>query len=103
TPPLDMSTIPNVVEGHNGGLPRHALAGYSAGGITQEKLTRLTAEKHIKKAKPVYYPEEGTQLEKIAMAFHAVRVHETRMISMDGTESDAKFVTNGAPPVPGAP
>jgi hypothetical protein len=103
TPPLDMSAIPNVVEGHNGGLPRHTLAGYSAGGVTHEKLTRLTAEKHIKKAKPVYYPEEGTQLEKIAMAFHAVREHETHMISMDGMESEAKFVTNGAPPVPGAP
>ena len=40
-------------------LRRHALAGYSAGGVTHEKLDRFTAEKHIKKAKPVYYPEEG--------------------------------------------
>lgn len=102
-PPLDMSEIPGIVKGEDGGLRRHALAGYSAGGETHEKLDRLTAEKEIKKAKPVYYPEEGTRLERLAMAFHASRAHDTHKVGMDGIVSPAKFVTNGAPPVPGAP
>lgn len=103
TPPLDMSEIPGVVAGHDGGLPRHALAGYSSGGETKETLDRLTAEKHIEKAMPVYYPEAGTDLEKVAMEFHAVRDHTTHKINMAGVATPAKFVTNGAPPVPGAP
>ncbi len=102
-PPLDMSEIPGVVKGHNGGLPRHALAGYSAGGETEDTLDRISAEKSIKKAMPIYYPEEGTRLEQIAMKFHAVREHDTHMINMGRMASAAKFVTNGAPPVPGAP
>lgn len=107
TPPLDMSPLKIngvvVVEGHDGGLRRHALAGYSAGGVTHEKLDRFTAEKHIKKAKPVYYPEEGTILEKLAMVFHEQRIHPTRKVTMSSDVSSAEFITNGAPRVPGAP
>lgn len=103
TPPLDMSSIPGVVAGHDGGIPRHALAGYSAGGVTDAKLDRMTAEKHIKLAKPVYYPEAGTDLEQVAMKFHAVREHPTHAVDMAGTVSASRFITNGAPSVPGAP
>lgn len=103
TPPLDMSSIPGVVEGHDGGIPRHALAGYSAGGVTDSKLDRMTAEKHIKLAKPVYYPEAGTDLEQVAMKFHAVREHPTHAVDMAGNVSVSRFITNGAPSVPGAP
>lgn len=103
TPPLDMSEIPGVVAGHDGGLPRHALAGYSSGGTTKEKFDRMTAEKHIEQAMPVYYPETGTDLEQVAMAFHAVRTHPTHQINMAGVVTPSTFITNGAPPIPGAP
>ena len=103
TPPLDMSEISGVVKGHDGGLPRHALAGYSSGGETKEKLDRFTAEKSIEKSMPVYYPEGGTDLEKVAMEFHARRNHATHKVNMAGVATPATFVTNGAPPIPGAP
>jgi manganese oxidase len=103
TPPLDMSSIPGVVAGHDGGLPRHALAGYSEGGETKEKLNRFTAEKHIEVAKPVYYDEAGTDIEKVAMAFHAIRNHPTHKVDMGGNITAAYFVTNGQAPIPGAP
>lgn len=103
TPPLDMGNIPNVVSGWDGGLPRHALAGYSDGGEDKFKLDRFTAEKLIKKAKPIYYPEKGTGLEQVAMDFHATREHPTYKIDMQGNIFPAYFVTNGSKPVPGAP
>lgn len=102
TPPLDMSEISGV-SGHDGGLPRHALAGFSAGGKAVSKIDRFTAEKHIKQAMPVYYDEAGTDLEQLAMAFHAQPAHATFKQDMTGAITPATFVTNGAPPVPGAP
>jgi len=105
TPPLDMTSIPGVVDGWDGGLPRHALAGFSAGGEAESKLDRFTAEKHLKKAKPVYYPETGTGLEKLAMRFHAELKpgHSTHKVDMTGVVTPSHFMVNGAPPVPGAP
>jgi hypothetical protein len=104
TPPLDMSSLPALgLAGHDGGLARHALAGYSAGGTSHERLDRFTAEKHIEKAKPLYYPERGTLLEKVAMQFHAQRIHPTYKFDMSGSVTSAEFITNGAPSVPGAP
>lgn len=100
TPPLDMSTSAG---GFDGGLPRHALAGYAEGGHSEALLTRLTAEKHLEAAKPIYFPETGTPLERVAMQFHAQRNHPSHKADMGGNVTAAAFVTNGAPPVPGAP
>ncbi len=100
TPPLDMAAIAG---GHDGGLPRHALAGYSAEGHDHSEITRLTAVKHIEEAKPVYYDEGGTPLEQIAMKFHAQRIHPTTKVDTHHNQSPAEFITNGAPPTPGAP
>ncbi|MBL0038995.1 MAG: hypothetical protein IPP36_10950 [Nitrosomonadales bacterium] len=91
TPPLDMTSIPGIVDGWDGGLPRHALAGYSAGGVASGELTRFTAEKHIEVAKPVYYDEKGTPMEKVAMAFHADRTHPSSKIDKSGNETPAYF------------
>jgi hypothetical protein len=106
TPPLDMSSIPGLVAGHDGGLPRHTLAGFSAGStldLAHTELSRMSAVKTLKSAMPVYYPETGTDLERVAMKFHATRQHKTHKFNMAGTLSNAYFVTNGAEPIPGAP
>lgn len=100
TPPLDMDSLAG---GHDGGLPRHALAGYSADGHDHSEITRLTAAKHITEAKPIYYHEGGTPLERVAMQFHAQRLHPTSKIDLHLNASPAQFVTNGAPPIAGAP
>ncbi|WP_157498856.1 hypothetical protein [Lysobacter sp. Root604] len=100
TPPLDMSASAG---GFDGGLPRHALAGYAEGGKDESKLTRLTAEKHLKQTKPIYFDETGTDLEKVAMKFHATREHPSHRYDRNGVTSAAAFVVNGAPAVPGAP
>jgi len=105
TPPLDMSEIPGIVKGHDGGLPRHALSGFSAGGEAHSVVDKLrfTAEKHLEKAMPVYYDEKGTDLEQLAMTFHAQREHASYQIDMKGNHSKSAFITNGAERVPGAP
>lgn len=103
TPPLDMDS---TAGGHDGGLPRHALAGYSSGGHDHSEITRLTAAKHITEAKPIYYDEGGTPLERVAMKFHAQRIHPThKQVDKNGVAPPAvaEFITNGAPPIPGAP
>lgn len=105
TPPLDMfMNSENPTEGGwDGGLPRHALEGYTSGGRTHSEETRLSFAKHIDSALPVYFPETGTEVERAAMAFHARRSHETTRLMMNGTVQDATFTTNGALPTPGAP
>lgn len=112
TPPLDMCNNENCpklanktsdIAGHDGGLPRHALAGYSAKGVTHSEISRISAEKLIESAMPVYYSEEGTKLEQMAMAYHAKRKHDTHMIDKKGNVSPSKFIVNGAAPTPGAP
>jgi len=100
TPPLDMDP---AAGGFDGGLPRHALDGYSAGGEDKAELSRLSAKKEIVKAKPVYFPENGTDLERIAMRFHATRHHWSFRFNLAGNVLPARFVVNGAKPVPGAP
>ncbi|MEQ1776926.1 MAG: hypothetical protein ABL863_00095, partial [Nitrosomonas sp.] len=112
TPPLDMCNEKNCpklgnktsdIAGHDGGLPRHALAGYSAHGKTHSEMSKFTAEKLIEKAMPVYYSEEGTKLEQMAMAYHAKRKHDTHMVDVAGNVFSSKFIVNGAAPTPGAP
>ncbi|PWB64143.1 MAG: hypothetical protein C3F14_07215 [Deltaproteobacteria bacterium] len=122
TPPLDMLTKaqattlknsgglwsridPNQADGWDGGLPRHSLDGYAAGG--EDELNVVSPNdfsKVIGKAKPVYYPEEGTDIEQAAMAFHAIRNHPSFKVDFTGVPVAADFVTNGGGgPVVGAP
>ncbi|MCP9469889.1 MAG: hypothetical protein NNA31_07815 [Nitrospira sp.] len=103
TPPLDMSEIPGVVKGHDGGLPRHALHGYSADAHSEDFLSRHTAKKEIKKAKPEFFPEQGTDLEQLAMKYHATHHPTVRLTAAGTVAGPALFRTNGAPPIPGAP
>jgi len=116
SPPLDMAVSAG---GWDGGLPRHALDGYAASGCaplpgqtpaqaraacSSSVESRLDMTKELKKVKAVWYPEVGTDLEKSAMAFHAVRRHASSALKLDGTRVPADFITNGSGrPVPGAP
>jgi hypothetical protein len=90
SPPLDMAT---AAGGWDGGLPRHALDGYAASGCgpgvprhecAHSVQSRLDLTKEVLKAKPIWYPEDGTDVEKAAMAFHAVRNHSTTTVNLDG-------------------
>jgi manganese oxidase len=100
TPPLDMDA---TAGGFDGGLPRHALSGYTQQGVDHAELDRLTAKKEILAARPVYFDEQGTPLEKVAMVFHATRNHATSEVDMAGNVTPSTFVVNGAKPVPGSP
>ncbi len=118
TPPLDMCNTSNCpselvnkidgVDGHDGGLPRHALGGFITGGKAHSKVDRLSAEKIVELAKPIYYLETGTRLEQMAMRFHEKKRpgHLTNAIDRHGNiliDKEYHFAINGAPRVPGAP
>ena len=100
TPVLDMASAADVArakaadpalfanlntaqaDGWDGGLPRNALQGVAhAKAVAPEPflsvVSALDFSKVVHAAKPVYYPEEGTDLEQVAMAFHAMRCHDT--------------------------
>ena len=102
TPPLDLV--------NDGGLPRHTLDGYRAGGSANDVLSRLDFSKKLVLARPEYYPEQGTDVEQAAMAFHALRTHSSIAVTINGLvigddpgEEPVFFITNGALPKPGAP
>ena len=122
TPPLDMLTEAQASDlgidtrfggGVDGGLPRHTLDGYRAGGTSVDTQTRLDFSKVVTRARPLFLPEEGTDLEQLAMAFHAQRCHDSFLpdgtpAACSDTTGDSRpdsggYITNGAPPVPGAP
>ncbi len=112
TPPLDMLTEAGATAngyavaqagGWDGGLPRHALLGYTAGGVSLDTQNRLDFRKVIERAQPVYFPEIGTDLEQVSMDYHAVRNRPSAASTLVGGTAPASFVTNGAPAVPGAP
>jgi hypothetical protein len=133
TPPMDMMTVEdatalassgnplfshpgfiNAAGGFDGGLPRHALEGFRAAenglgtgrgdsSVVEQHQTRLDFRKVVHKAKPVYFPEEGTDLEQAAMAYHGQTRHDTYRPDGSRALDGAGFRTNGAPPVPGAP
>ncbi len=124
----------NAAGGFDGGLPRHALDGCkgSAGNdgmgnalvpgcphvpalvpeianLFASAETRLDFHKEVLKAKGIFFPEAGTDLERLAMKAHGQREHATSTILPNGTVvddggmNDVKFVLNGLPPIPGAP
>jgi hypothetical protein len=113
TPPLDMLTEqqatalgfnPAHAGGWDGGLPRHALEGYAAGGVSIDTQNRLDFSKVVDTAMPVYFPEAGTDLEKVAMATHAIRNHQSTALNLVGPPTpNVDFVLNGGAAVPGAP
>ena len=93
-------------DGWDGGLPRHALHGVAAGGVAHTTTTPIDFSKEMLKARPVFFPEEGTDLEKVAMRFHAVRNHPSFKVALTGarTATAANFITNGSGgPAVGAP
>jgi hypothetical protein len=129
TPLLDMAT-PNQVtaiqasdptlfatlnaaqaDGWDGGLPRHALRGYAAGGdVLANVVSPRDFTKIIHKAAPVYYPEGGTDVERASMRHHGKATgHETSVLNVDATTgatvsvSAGTYRLNGVGPVIGAP
>jgi hypothetical protein len=121
TPPLDMITPalaqqlrdgtnplwdnldPAQAFGFDGGLARHALHGYAAGGESHDTTTRLDFSKEILVARPQFFPEQGTDLEQVAMAYHAQRNHPSFAVNFGAVVVAEDFVTNGAKPSVGAP
>lgn len=87
---------PNQVDGWDGGLGRHALDGVSAGGEAVTTTTKLDFSKVVRKAKPIYLPEEGTDVEQAAMQFHAKAEHPSFAL-VPGSQPVAK---RSAPTVP---
>ncbi|MCM2329773.1 MAG: hypothetical protein NDI70_00620 [Pseudomonas sagittaria] len=121
TPPLDMldaatatalkatgkalwqNLDPAQAGGFDGGLPRHSLDGLAAGGEATVVTSALDFSKTVTKAKAVFFPEEGTEVEQAAMLFHAQAEHPSYMIKPNGEIEPKAFRTNGALPVGGAP
>lgn len=93
-PPLDFAKEGTTVL--DGGLPRHLVL---AGTMINEKHNRLDFSKDLGTITAVQLPEDGTPVEKVAMAFHGTCFHPT--FRPDG--SAGQFRTNGLPPVAGAP
>ena len=110
---------PASIQGWDGGLPRFTLDGYSAGSEAVVAMTRLDFSKEILRAKPFFFPEEGTDLEQAAMWHHSKRCHDTFLPNGDpapcvdeNNQRQAQdkslntrkgFVTNGGLPIAGAP
>jgi hypothetical protein len=112
TPVLDMLTeagatangyLPAQAGGWDGGLPRHSLLGYTAGAVTLDTQNRLDFRKVIEIAPPVYFPEIGTPLEKVSMAYQAVRNRPSVANNLGAGTTAGNFVLNGSPPVPAGP
>lgn len=91
-PPLDMA--------FDAGLPRKIAI---AKGESIHHENRLDFLKEVLKLPSLELPQEGTKVEQTAMAYHAVRTHDS--FFPDGTPATGEkgFITNGLPPAPGAP
>lgn len=91
----------------HGGLPRHGMHGVKAGGIAAPTLAGIVSPvdltKFMARAKPAYYPEGGTEVERTAMYFHGRLDVASSKVLPDGVIQPASFVLNGQPPVPGSP
>ena len=122
TPPLDMASKELMAKlkgsgdalwskvdatgsaaGFDGGLPRFSVQGFADGGEAIATQSRLDLSKVVTKAKPVYFPEEGTDLEQLAMRFMSQRSHPTYSFNGSGQVARDEFVVNGVKPVAGAP
>ncbi len=85
----------------DGGLPRHVVQG---GLADFPELNLLDFSKENIELDVLELPEAGTWEEQAAMAFHAKRSHPTYVIDpVTFTVTADTFITNGLPPVAGAP
>jgi len=75
--------------------PAIGAAALAGNPIFSTSVSKLDMHKEVLLSKAVFFPEEGTDVEKAAMGAHAQREH------LD--TSGKKFILNGGPPVPGAP
>jgi hypothetical protein len=87
-PPLDTQ--------FDAGLPRHIIQNAD---IRLHEETRLSFDKKLANIDAKQLPEDGTEFEKAAMAFHALAVHD----SFRTDNTPGPYMTNGRPPAPGAP
>ncbi len=89
----------------HGGLPRHALHGVAAGGQAGPTIAGIVSpvdlNKHIAKAKPAFFPEGGTDVERSAMAFHSKGDIASFRVLPNGNVQAANFRVNKNPAVPG--
>jgi hypothetical protein len=101
-PPLDFAvdkvkTKTGIVTKElDGGLPRHILLN---GNVDKEHHNYLNFEKDVDYVNAYKLPEDGTDVEKVAMAYHAQCTHDT----FNSLGPPAKYRTNGLPPAHGAP
>ncbi|HYL81076.1 MAG TPA: hypothetical protein VEU07_09695, partial [Candidatus Acidoferrum sp.] len=79
----------------DGGLPRHIIVG----GLADHVENRHDFSKTLLAAAARQIPENGSVLERKAMAYHAQRLHP----SFTPTGAPASYVLNGLPGKPGAP
>jgi hypothetical protein len=102
-PPLDFATETTKKKGVtitkelDGGLPRHLLLN---GNIKNEEHNYLNFSKDVDYVNAYRLPEAGTDVEKVAMAYHAQCTHDT--FTSLGVPN-AKYRTNGLKPAHGAP
>jgi hypothetical protein len=87
-PPLDTQ--------FDAGLPRHIIKEAT---VAFHQETRLSFDKGLGKIIAQQLPEDGTVIEKSAMAYHSRDFHNS--FRTDG--SAGPFMTNGLPAAPGAP
>lgn len=97
----------------DGGLPRHLILDgktvrefHTRWDFSKDFVLYNTEDKDAPNRKAIdggliafELPEEGTAVERVAMAAHAQRTHPTFLPSGD----PGNFILNGLPPVPGAP
>ena len=112
-PPLDFA--PDEADAANpflnGGLPRFLAiremsppcTGSNVTGCLYEKHNRWDFSKFNDKLKAVSLAEDGTEVEKIAMKYHATRFHNTFLPDGTAANGNSGFVLNGRPPISGAP
>jgi len=101
--------VANICQALDGGLPRHLVAAapqsnkYGGGSapfnIAMPGVNPLDYSKEVIAADGIGVPEDGTVIEKAAMAFHGVRTHP----STTPAGLPASFTTNGHTARPGAP
>jgi len=102
---------PLQADGHDGGLPRTALQGMAAGGSAVVTTSPIDFSKALVEAQAVFFPEEGTDIEQVAMAYHSVRQHPSYKLMVPGVGTTAtateafadNFILNGNKPAVGAP
>ena len=88
----------------DGGLPRNVV--YKAK-VPFENHTQYDWTKIVDSIQVIELPNDGTAIEKVAMAAHAIRKHKTLtpegLVPRNSKGVREYFLLNGLPPVPGAP